>query len=64
MPTQGELTLVGAVLVPVVGALVWHMRTTTTELMQVIRENTAALTELRAALRGRVICPYQPAEDK
>ena len=49
----------GLVLMALVAALVWHMRVTTTELMRVVRDNTAAMIELRAALRDRVLCPYQ-----
>ena len=58
-PTGAEFGLLGLVLMALVAALVWHMRTTTSQLMQVVRENTAALIELRVALRDRVLCPYQ-----
>ena len=53
-----EFGLMGLVLMALVGALVWHMRVTTTELMRVVRDNTAALIELRETLRGKVVsCP-------
>ncbi len=54
-----EYGLIGALLAALVGALVWHMRTTTAQLMQVVRDNTAAMSELRAALRNQSLCPYR-----
>ena len=59
-----EFGLMGLVLMALVGALVWHMRTTTSQLMQVVRDNTAALIELREALRGKVVsCPLLARQD-
>ncbi len=58
----GEFGLMGAVLLALVAALVWHMRATTTELISVVRANTAAMSELRAALRDQTLCPYRELE--
>jgi len=54
----GEYGLVGAVLLAVVGALIWYMRTMSTRLLDIVQANTTALVELRAALRGQRLCPY------
>ncbi len=41
--------------ISVVGALIWFMKTVTTKLLSIIESNTAALTKLEATIREAML---------
>ena len=58
-PSAAEYGVLGTLLLACAGGLVWHLRTTTTALLDVVKANTEAVTRLEGALKDQRLCPYR-----